>query len=366
MGQIQVTVVCITFNHEDYIRDALEGFIAQRTSFSFRVLVGDDCSTDGTPDIIREYALNFPDIIIPVLRQTNIGAGKNWVDLVSKAKSKYIAFCEGDDYWSDPLKLQKQFDYMERHADLRACFHDASVSIETESGTWFQANDYNNTPDGSLLWPSGNKRFHKKAVYRLENYILFGFVHTSSMFIRWDYSIEFPDWFYDHGMSDFPTWALQINTGKFGYIDQTMSIHRRTSAGAYEFKSKFDFWDKTKPGWISLDEHFIDYFKQQYDAKLISKAFSLRLRDDIAKYLKGRLECGGEKEFIQALLSLTPVIAKRLHIPPFYHNPHSACFGFYIKVLRSILPIPPYNFNIVSRAFRKVYRGLERYYLKLK
>lgn len=362
--QAEVSVICATYNHETYIKDALEGFIAQRTSFKFKVFVGDDCSSDGTPDIIREYARAYPDIIVPVIRQNNIGAGKNWVDLISRTDSKYIAFCDGDDYWTDPLKLKKQFDYMEHHPNLRACFHDVEISIETDDGTWFQSGDYCNTPDGRLLWPSGNKRFKKRDTYRIENFIPFGFVHTSSMFIKWDYSIGFPDWFYGHGMSDYPMWLLQINTGRFGFIDEVLSIHRRTSTGSYQFSSKAELWRCSKSGWISLDQHLLDYFKITHDTNSIRMALKYREQDDLAKLIRGSLDHDTPMETWDILSKHRDIIRRRFGI--IVVGKYSKFrFRRLIAILETIAPLPPYNKNWVAKMIRKTRLRKERRLLEI-
>lgn len=360
-----VTVICATYNHESYIKDALDGFVKQETNFEFQVLVGDDGSTDNTPSIVLEYAEQYPNIIIPVLRKSNIGAGKNWVDLISRANSPYIAFCDGDDYWHDKSKLQKQFDYMEQSPDLRACFHDALISIETEDGTWFQSNDYNNTDDGRLLWPSGNKRFRPKSFYRIENFIPFGFVHTSSMFIRWDRSIPFPDWFFGKGMSDYPLWVLQIGNGRFGYIPECLSTHRRTNSGAYDFESKAEFWAETKPGWVELDKCFIDYFKSTVPSKSIERAFKLRMRDDLSKLIKGALDQeSGEHawrmmvKFSRDIKSLTGISIKGSY--------SETKLSRKVKALQTAMPLPPYNSNRISKLLRRFFRRSERKFLGMK
>ena len=115
-NEILVSICCITYNHEKYIRDAIEGFLMQKTDFPFEVLIHDDASTDGTADIIREYETKYPDIIKPIYQTENqyskgikISATYNY----PRAKGKYIALCEGDDYWIDPYKLQKQVDFLE-------------------------------------------------------------------------------------------------------------------------------------------------------------------------------------------------------------------------------------------------------------
>ena len=364
MTTSEVTVICATYNHERYIADALQGFVTQVTSFRFRVLVGDDASSDATASVIEEYAERYPEIIIPILRETNIGAGRNWEDLISRVNSKYIAFCDGDDYWIDSLKLQKQFDYMESHPDLRACFHDAEISIETSDGTWFQSSDYNNTDDGRLLWPSGNKRFVRRSSYRIENFIPFGFVHTSSMFVRWDYRIGFPDWFFGHGMSDYPMWVLQVNSGRFGYLDETLSIHRRTDQGSYRFESQAQFWRKTKSGWVDLDTHLIRYFRQLHARKSIVDALVARQGDDLAKLIKGSLECDPPSETWNLLADYRKVIRQRFGVIIPKHR-SKATFTRVTRLLQTVAPLPPYDKNWLSRLIRRVRRKKERYYLRM-
>lgn len=123
-NEIAVSIICNAYNHEKYIRDALDGFVSQQTSFPFEVLVHDDASTDSTADIIREYEKKYPDLIKPIYQTENQyskhdgGIKKLQGD---RAKGKYIALCEGDDYWTDPLKLQKQYDFMEQHPDYTLC-----------------------------------------------------------------------------------------------------------------------------------------------------------------------------------------------------------------------------------------------------
>ncbi len=127
---IAVTVVCTCYNQASYIRDALEGFIAQKTSFPYEVIVHDDASTDGTSEIILEYAKRFPKLIIPVIQTENkvsqgIGIYKDYISPL--VHGRYIAKCEGDDYWIDENKLQKQFDFLENNKDYTMVVHNAYV-----------------------------------------------------------------------------------------------------------------------------------------------------------------------------------------------------------------------------------------------
>lgn len=121
-----VSICCITYNHEHYIRQCLEGFLMQKTNFAFEILIHDDASTDGTANIIREYEEKYPTIIKPIYQTNNqyskgvsISATFNW----PRAKGKYIAMCEGDDYWIDILKLQKQVDVLQKNPNINICSH---------------------------------------------------------------------------------------------------------------------------------------------------------------------------------------------------------------------------------------------------
>ena len=121
---IIVSVLCTAYNHESFIRQCLDGFVMQKTNFRFEAIVHDDASTDGTAAIIREYAEKYPDIIVPIYQTENqyskkIGIYKTF--LYPKAQGKYIAICEGDDYWTDPYKLQKQVDILENNPDCSFC-----------------------------------------------------------------------------------------------------------------------------------------------------------------------------------------------------------------------------------------------------
>lgn len=129
-GQPVVSICCLAYNHEDFIREALDGFLMQETDFAFEILIHDDASTDNTPSIIKEYYEKFPTIIKPIFqsenqysKKVNINASIQFV----RAKGVYIAICEGDDYWTDPLKLQKQVDFLNKNRDVSLCFHNSEV-----------------------------------------------------------------------------------------------------------------------------------------------------------------------------------------------------------------------------------------------
>jgi len=162
-----VSICCITFNHVKYIRSCLDGFVMQKTTFPFEVLIHDDASTDGTQDIIREYQQKFPEIIKPIYQKENLYSKNMDVNSFNfeRVRGKYVALCEGDDYWTDEDKLQIQVDFMESHPECSVCFHPVSVVWEDSS-----------EPD--RIFPSRKDRFNIEVLLK-EN-----FIQTNSVMYR--------------------------------------------------------------------------------------------------------------------------------------------------------------------------------------
>lgn len=191
--QYTVAIWCITYNQKDFIQDALNGFVMQKTSFPFVVFVHDDKSTDGTTDIILDYAQKYPEIIIPVIEKENQwskGGLKHIVNIMNSnyRVGKYIAFCEGDDYWTSPHKLQTQVDFLESHPDYSMCFHSAFKKYECDTIAWINCEnikdkDYDATdlfvnwtvPTASVLCRKEAMDFYAniKGAQRIQNYDIF-------------------------------------------------------------------------------------------------------------------------------------------------------------------------------------------------
>ena len=215
-----VSICCITYNHEPYIRDCLEGFVMQRTDFPFEVLIHDDASTDRTADIIREYGAKYPDIIKAVCQTENqYSKGVNvGIRTLDRAQGKYIAFCEGDDFWCDPQKLQMQFDFLESHPDYSACFCGQYVLNEFE---------HRITPMG---FPSADFPTDMREAQRV---ILSG-QHpfcTAANFFRtsaWkDFRSAFEEDTKNAPMGDRQLFFHLAGAGKIEYIRRRMVVYRR-------------------------------------------------------------------------------------------------------------------------------------------
>lgn len=124
---MMVSVCCITYNHEKYIAQALDSFLMQETDFKFEILIGEDRSTDNTRVIIQDYCNRYPDIIKLISQETNVGPIRNQIGVLAEAKGKYVAMCDGDDFWTDAFKLQKQVDFLEVNDDYVMCCHHTEV-----------------------------------------------------------------------------------------------------------------------------------------------------------------------------------------------------------------------------------------------
>lgn len=158
--EIMVSVIMLAYNQEAYIAQAIESVLAQQTDFRFELLIGDDASNDLTPQIIREYAQRAPDRLRPLLRRENLGATRNLCDLLSHAQGKYIAYLEGDDFWNNDTKLQRQVSFLENHAAYIGCTHrcrivdEAGIPCKKQYLSWIsRAVDYTERDFKGLVLP---------------------------------------------------------------------------------------------------------------------------------------------------------------------------------------------------------------------
>ncbi len=127
---LTINICVLTYNHEKFIEECLDGILKQKVDFSYEVVIGDDCSTDRTRKICQKYIEKYPDRIRLICSKKNIGMISNWHKILSVCIGKYIALCEGDDYWTDPYKLQKQVDFLESNPDYVVCYQDAKIINE--------------------------------------------------------------------------------------------------------------------------------------------------------------------------------------------------------------------------------------------
>lgn len=218
---VKVTIACITYNHEKYIAQALDSFVRQKTDFSFEVLISDDCSIDKTQSIIRSYAQKYPDLIKPILREKNVGVWQNWIEMADKIKSEYVALCEGDDYWIDDKKLQKQFDFLELHKDFSVVFHPVKVEWENK--------EYNDS-----IFPEPYLRFDKTEL-TMHDLLKHNFIQTNSVMYRWRFYHENIYNFLPKNIIpiDYLIHLLHAEKGRIYCQDEIMAVYRKHDGGIW-------------------------------------------------------------------------------------------------------------------------------------
>lgn len=278
MNEVQVTVWCLAYNHEKYIRKALEGFVSQKTTFKYEVIVHDDASTDGTVDIIKEFEEKYPDIIKPIYQkenQTQKGIDKMKEFLLPNAKGKYIAFCEGDDYWCSSEKLQKQYDIMNNDEHIELCVHKVQCVNEDDS--------YN-----SRVIPEDVYQLHDNQELSQELFSKLLFIkpgypfHTSSYFIK-KKLLESPIFYelYLRMNGDLRVLYTALALGNVYYINDSYSHRRLLTAGN---------WNQRFLKMSSEDK--ILHFTKQINGLIIfdeitSKKYQKQIAHSIFKFLVG-------------------------------------------------------------------------------
>lgn len=216
-----VSIVCLTYNHQTYIRQALDSFIMQKTSFRYEILIHDDASTDGTADIVREYDRKYPGMFHVVCQNEN--QYSQGVEICSEflyplAQGTYIALCEGDDYWTDPFKLQKQVDFLQENKDISLCAARAAVIDAADGKT------------------AGEIRPRRNASFFLTEQVIAGgggLFATNSMVFRKKDALGFPDFLKRAPVGDYPLAVYLSLCGRVYYMDETMSVYRKNVKGSW-------------------------------------------------------------------------------------------------------------------------------------
>lgn len=226
-GAPMVSVCMITYNHAPYIAQAIEGVLAQKTGFSVELVIGEDCSTDATRPICLAYQNKYPQLLRLILPEQNQGMMKNLLHCLQACKGKYIAFCEGDDYWIDPFKLQKQIDFLEQYPAYSLCYHDALVVYEKKAAppSYFSPLRGDQSVDAATLLSRWS-------------------IPSASMVFRKEVVKEVRPWMEQLTHGDLLIHLLSMDKGQIRYIDQLMSVYRVALEGnsmTARFREKQDF-----------------------------------------------------------------------------------------------------------------------------
>ena len=259
--EVLVSVLCLAYNHEKYIRQALEGFVMQKTDFAFEVLINDDASTDNTAKIIKEYEEKYPQIIKPVYQTENqysqgIPISKTY--LYPKAQGKYFAICEGDDYWTDPLKLQKQVDFLESNPEYAMCVHKATLN-DLKTGKQSRFPDISEDRD-----------------YSTEEIIIEGggIFATNSIVAKKEVFTTRPECFKAKGFGDYQMFIYGSIYGKCRCLADNMSVYNYCTAGSWTVR--------IQDNEAKREEHFVQMLNM---LNAVNKYYDYKYNDAITKAL---------------------------------------------------------------------------------
>ena len=274
MEEIGVSVLCATYNQEKYIRQALESFVMQKTNFPFEVIVNDDASTDKTPEIIKEYAEKYPNIIKPIYQKENQyskGISIIMECCYPKAKGKYLAWCEGDDFLIDENKLQMQYDIMEKNPNCHLCLH--KVGLISKDGKSLNRTLPNFNLQEKII---STKEFFKLTIPN-HNF------HTSSYFLRREeyknYIVDFMNirkMFRNCGIGDIPILLYFGQLNEIYYINKIMSNYRMFSLNSWSSRVKLksaNYLIQKHNDFIKAIEEFDKYSLYKYHNLCIKKIF---------------------------------------------------------------------------------------------
>ncbi len=277
------SIKVLTYNHKKFIGRCLDSLLEQKTDFPFEIVVGDDGSTDGTKEILLDYQKRYPDIVVPVISETNKGPLHNSFHVTWATKGKYQLVCDGDDYWIDPLKLQKQIDFMEANPDY-SMLHSNVIFVD-EKGREQEPSPYFVEREtlyktGDVFWDLWDKNF----------------INTNTMCLRYDlYKALTPKteeeveklWF----IHDYWYWLKLAQVGKLGFMDEKMAAYRSHSEN---ITVKGDFLRKRLPmTWIdiarSLPKKEVNASEKREN--IARKMIAVLLRKDLPVWMKTKAFC---------------------------------------------------------------------------
>lgn len=255
MDNIKVSVCIVTYNQENYIRQCLDSVFMQKTNFDFEVIVGEDKSPDNTREILLEYKEKYGDKLILILHDENVGLSRNSQSIQLKVRGKYVAFVEGDDFWTDENKLQKQYDILEAHPEYSAVCHDIM----------------NVNPDGTVRNKS-NLNLKKDIVKTMKNWLNEGYsVHTCSVFRRNIFPVRDEKYIKFRTahptMGDVKTFTLLYDAGGIYVIKDVMAAHRavgKSDVFSYTYAEKKKAIEHTYM-YIDIVRSIEEYLDYKYD-----------------------------------------------------------------------------------------------------
>ena len=264
-----LSVRLMVFNHEPYIREAIEGILKQKTTFPIEVVIGDDFSTDKSLEIIKEYQ-STSTIHFKILERKEgdtywqnrqkLGRLHNFYNILENCSGKYIALLDGDDYWTDSSKLQKQVDFLENNTDFAICFHNMEIANESKPSIVALTNSkqQESVSTNVVLASKGN------------------FIFTASVVFRKPIA-EYPEWLTNLPIGDYPIHLYNAQFGKIKYINQVMGVYRVHESGTWGIVSKEKQYERWIPTLTELATKFSPEVNIQLEYQKKNALFDLYL-----------------------------------------------------------------------------------------
>lgn len=261
-SNVLVSVMMLTYNHAPYIAQAISSVLEQETEFPLELIICDDASTDGTQDIAREFAEKDNRVVLS-LQTVNTHFGKNFADGAALLRGRYVAFCEGDDYWTSKEKLQRQVSFLESNPDFTVCSHKVEIldmeNLQPNTQQQYVYKDCN----------SDEQRIRDGIFYAdeaINNY----YFQTGSLVVRWKFSSGLPHWFRQRMMFDHFFFMLHAVDGKIKYFDEPMSVWRRHGGGYtwLQTKDKGLFFQKEGDDWIRMYKKMDEFFSYRFTLQI--------------------------------------------------------------------------------------------------
>lgn len=275
-NEIVVSICCMTFNQKSYIGQTLKSFLNQQVEFKYEIIVHDDASTDGTTEILKEFQEKYPDIVKPVYQTVNqYSKGKNILKdyIIPVSKGTYLAFCEGDDFWCDKMKLQRQVDFLNQHKNYSACVHNTSI--------WNQETNSINQKINKLDFDVQNITIEH--ILKWDANVPF---HTSSIVCRKSiFGKELPEFFtIPKSFGDYPLALYMAMEGKIYYSNDTMSVYRLLVPNSYSNRIRsINFQIRKESEKLHMLKEFNRYSKYQYNGLIEEEILKIEFRLNIEK-----------------------------------------------------------------------------------
>lgn len=253
LNDIEISVIIGTYNHKNFIENAINGVLNQNIDVKYEIIIADDCSTDGTKNIIEDYALKYPDKIVKIIQNKNIGIGKNYFEAYSKVRGKYVAICDGDDCWIDINKLKKQYEFLKNNADYAVCCSSFKINNENEpsKNSIFYIDDYIEEIIGI------------KDYYNLEDVLRCRFVASCTVMFSWKLYQFFPEFIKFYNVVDFPLLLIHSAFGKIKTFNEEIFSQYNVHSNGITLNTDSEKFNRTYISLIKEVNQFLEFRKSK-------------------------------------------------------------------------------------------------------